>query len=217
MTTNVAIRASPSTSSAMISRGFATLDDLFEDRQEVAEVADLLLVDQDVGNLRGRTPSPSACHIDEVRRDDSPCRTACLRRFRRWSRWCLPSSTVITPSLPTRSSASASSSPIASLSLLALIAPTLSDLSPCWKPAWPSSASGDSALRDRLRSMPRRIAAIGLLPATMLRMPSLKIARASTVAVVVPSPAIDEVLLGDFIDQLGHPCSRSGLPVRLLC
>ena len=41
--------------------------------------------------------------------------------------------------------------------------------------------------------MPRRTA-IGLLPATMLRVPSRRIARASTVAVVVPSPASDEVL-----------------------
>ena len=41
--------------------------------------------------------------------------------------------------------------------------------------------------------MPRRTA-IGLLPATMLRVPSRRIARASTVAVVVPSPASVEVL-----------------------
>ena len=41
--------------------------------------------------------------------------------------------------------------------------------------------------------MPRRTA-VGLLPATMLRAPSLRMARARTVAVVVPSPANLDVL-----------------------
>ena len=51
-------------------------------------------------------------------------------------------------------------------------------------------------------SMPRRTA-IGLLPAAMLRVPSLKIARASTVAVVVPSPAMSEVLSATSLHELG--------------
>jgi len=41
--------------------------------------------------------------------------------------------------------------------------------------------------------MPRRTA-VGLLPAATFRVPSRKIARASTVAVVVPSPARSDVL-----------------------
>ena len=100
-----------------------------------------------------------------------------------------PSSTVITPSLPTFCRASARRSPIAR-SLLALIAPT-----------WAIS-SGRSTLRaisiSRCTaaatpfSIPRRTA-VGLEPAATFRVPSRKIARASTVAVVVPSPARSDV------------------------
>ena len=51
-------------------------------------------------------------------------------------------------------------------------------------------------------SMPRFMS-IGLTPATTARRPSLKIASASTVAVVVPSPATSLVLRGDFVDHAG--------------
>ena len=51
-----------------------------------------------------------------------------------------------------------------------------------------NSTAASTALR-----MPR-CTEVGLLPATMLRVPSLRIARAKTVAVVVPSPARVEVL-----------------------
>ena len=43
---------------------------------------------------------------------------------------------------------------------------------------------------------------IGLWPAATSLMPSLKIACASTVAVVVPSPATSEVLRGDLLHHL---------------
>ncbi len=56
-------------------------------------------------------------------------------------------------------------------------------------------------------SMPRRIAA-GLLPATMLRMPSWKIARASTVAVVVPSPAMSDVFEATSLTSLAPMFSK---------
>ena len=117
---------------------------------------------------------------------------------------CLPSSTVITPSLPTFSIASASRLPI-SMSLLALIAPT-----------WAISSFFETGLAMLLRcstaastafSMPRRTA-IGLLPAATLRMPSLKIARASTVAVVVPSPATSLVLLATSLTSLAPMFSK---------
>src|SRR5436190_13656022 len=101
----------------------------------------------------------------------------------------LPSSTVITPSLPTRCSASAKSSPIA-LSLLALIAPT-AETSSLLVTFFAISMSLPVAASTAL-SMPRRMA-VGLLPATTFRRPSRKMARASTVAVVVPSPARSEV------------------------
>ena len=53
LTTRVA-RASPSTSSAMIRIGLPRLDDLLEHRQHVADGADLLVGDEDVGILEGR-------------------------------------------------------------------------------------------------------------------------------------------------------------------
>ena len=101
----------------------------------------------------------------------------------------MPSSTVITPSLPTLSIASASRLPITG-SLLALIEPTLAISS--------LSATGLAIVRrwataaSTALSMPRRMA-VGLLPAAMFRSPSRKMARANTVAVVVPSPATSEV------------------------
>ena len=55
--------------------------------------------------------------------------------------------------------------------------------------------------------MPRRTA-IGLLPAAMLRVPSLKIARANTVAVVVPSPAMSDVLDATSLTSLAPMFSK---------
>ena len=102
----------------------------------------------------------------------------------------LASSTVITPWLPTRCMASASMAPT-SLSPLAEIVPT-----------WEIS-SLEPILRERLcrssttvvtaRSMPR-FRSIGFMPAATDLMPSRTMAWASTVAVVVPSPAISLVL-----------------------
>ena len=102
----------------------------------------------------------------------------------------LPSSTVITPSLPTLSIASAMILPIDS-SLLAEIEPT-----------WPISllvvvgllcflSCSTSAITAL--SMPR-FRSIGFMPAATYFMPSRTMAWASTVAVVVPSPALSLVL-----------------------
>src|SRR5215470_9681550 len=102
----------------------------------------------------------------------------------------LASSTVITPSLPTFSIASAIMLPMP-VSPLAEMVPT------CAISLWPLvafdcffSASTTSATA---RSMPR-FRSIGLWPAATIFEPSRKIACASTVAVVVPSPATSEVL-----------------------
>ena len=48
-----------------------------------------------------------------------------------------------------------------------------------------------------------RLSATGLAPAVTFLRPSSKIASASTVAVVVPSPATSEVLRGDLLHELG--------------
>src|SRR6185437_12616031 len=105
--------------------------------------------------------------------------------------WLLASSTVITPSLPTLAMALAIMSPM-SLSPLAEIIPT-----------WPISSLDLTFLERFLRSattastafsMPR-FRSIGFMPAATDLEPSRTMARASTVAVVVPSPAMSLVLL----------------------
>src|SRR6266581_5322793 len=102
----------------------------------------------------------------------------------------LPSSTVITPSFPTFSIASEMIFPI-SLSALAEIAPT-----------WAISLLEVQALEILFSSsttamtawsMPR-FKSIGSMPEATNFMPSFTIDWASTVAVVVPSPATSEVL-----------------------
>ena len=101
------------------------------------------------------------------------------------------SSTVMTPSLPTLSIASAMSSPISG-SLLAEMAATdaICSLESTSLESWRSASTAASTAA----SMPR-LRAIGLAPAATLRRPSRTIARASTVAVVVPSPATSSVFL----------------------
>src|SRR5271156_939696 len=100
----------------------------------------------------------------------------------------LDSSTVITPSLPTFFIASAMIPPMC-LSLLALIVPTCAIMSP-FTSLWNFLIS--STQTSTAFSMPR-FSAIGLAPAATVFTPSRKMACASTVAVVVPSPATSEV------------------------
>src|SRR5216683_4015205 len=102
----------------------------------------------------------------------------------------LASSTVMTPSFPTFSIASAIMSPMVE-SLLAEMVPT-------WAISRRSLVGLDMPLSSpttasTARLMPR-LSDIGSWPAATILMPSAKIERASTVAVVVPSPATSEVL-----------------------
>ena len=100
------------------------------------------------------------------------------------------SSTVMTPSLPTFFMASAILAPI-SVSPLAEMVPTwaISSLDVTFLAFFFSSATTAATAR----SMPR-LRSIGLAPAATDLAPSLTIAWARTVAVVVPSPATSEVL-----------------------
>ncbi len=100
------------------------------------------------------------------------------------------SSTVMTPSLPTFSMASAMILPMVS-SLLAEMVPTWAIILPFTGLLSFFSSSTTIATADSMPSF----SCIGLAPAVTLRMPSRKMAWASTVAVVVPSPATSEVLL----------------------
>src|SRR5206468_3569866 len=102
----------------------------------------------------------------------------------------LPSSTVITPSLPTLSIASAIVLPIDS-SALAEMAPTW-EISLLVVHGLLIFLSSSTTARTAL-SIPR-FRSIGFMPAATYFMPSVTIDWASTVAVVVPSPATSEVL-----------------------
>src|ERR1700748_1669920 len=97
----------------------------------------------------------------------------------------LASSTVMTPSLPTFFIASARNLPI-SASPLAEMVPTwaISSLEVTFLEFFSRSATTASTAR----SMPR-FRSIGFMPAATALAPSRTIAAASTVAVVVPSPA----------------------------
>src|SRR6185295_5719607 len=102
----------------------------------------------------------------------------------------LPSSTVITPSLPTLSIASAIVLPIDS-SALAEIAPTCAISLLVLHGLLIFFSSSTTAVTAR--SMPR-FKSIGFMPAATYFIPSTTIDCARTVAVVVPSPATSEVL-----------------------
>ena len=101
-----------------------------------------------------------------------------------------PSSTVITPSLPTFSMASAMILPMSSSALAEMV--------PTWAMALLSSQgleifSSAATAECTAASMPR-LMSIGLVPAATAFRPSRTMAWANTVAVVVPSPATSEVL-----------------------
>ncbi len=102
----------------------------------------------------------------------------------------LDSSTVITPSLPTLSKASASSSPICGSRLDTVATAAMSSLESTSRAALSRASPTASAAL----SIPR-LSAIGLAPAATARRPSWTMAWASTVAVVVPSPAMSLVLV----------------------
>ena len=102
----------------------------------------------------------------------------------------LDSSTVITPSLPTLSMASAMISPtVGSAAEIDAVAAICSLVSTSM-----ASPDSSSAMAATAVSMPF-FRAIGLAPAVTLRRPSRTSAWATTVAVVVPSPATSSVFL----------------------
>ena len=121
------------------------------------------------------------------------------------------SSTVMTPSLPTLSMASAISSPISS---------SAAEMPATWAMSSFDSTSRDwffsaSTAASTPASIPR-FRPIGLAPAATLRRPCLTMAWASTVAVVVPSPADVVGLLRDFLHELGPDLLLRVLQLDLL-
>ena len=103
----------------------------------------------------------------------------------------LDSSTVTTPSLPTFSMASARTCPI--VASAAEMPATLAIWS-LESSTWTDWSAMESTAADTAASMPF-LRPIGLAPAATLRRPSRTRAWASTVAVVVPSPAMSLVLV----------------------
>ncbi len=101
------------------------------------------------------------------------------------------SSTVMTPSVPTLSSASAIIPPMSgsAAEIAATLAICFWSALTSMAPFWISPTAVSTAA-----SMPF-FRLIGLAPAATLRRPSRTIAHASTVAVVVPSPATSSVFL----------------------
>src|SRR5215831_6275333 len=101
-----------------------------------------------------------------------------------------PSSTVMTPSLPTLSIASAISSPILS---------SWDEMAATWATSsWPFTGTATRLISSTTDSTAFSIpilSCIGLAPAATFRKPSLIIVWASSVAVVVPSPATSLVLV----------------------
>ena len=101
------------------------------------------------------------------------------------------SSTVITPSLPTFSIASEISSPTPTSELAEIVATFL--ISSLLEIIFEREARSERTA-STARLMPRR-RSIGFMPAATALHPSAKMARHSTVEVVVPSPAMSLVLL----------------------
>ena len=124
----------------------------------------------------------------------------------------MASSTVMTPSLPTLLIASAMISPMVG-SLLAEMVPTCA-ISFCSLVGLESVFSSATMAATAL-SMPR-FRLIGSWPAATILSPSVKMARASTVAVVVPSPATSEVLRRDLLHHLGAHVLELVLELDLL-
>ena len=101
-----------------------------------------------------------------------------------------PSSTVMTPSLPTLSITSAIISPTSGSAALIVATAATS--------AWDSTGRAWRTRSATIASTPfsiPRLISIGLAPALTLRSPSATIAWPSTIAVVVPSPATSSVLV----------------------
>jgi hypothetical protein len=100
------------------------------------------------------------------------------------------SSTVMTPSLPTFS--------IASAMILPIVSSAFAEIVPTCAIAWPLTGLAcffsSATITSTAFSIPR-LSSIGFAPATTFFAPSRKMACASTVAVVVPSPAMSDVLL----------------------
>mmetsp|Transcript_52094 Transcript_52094/g.121148 ORF Transcript_52094/g.121148 Transcript_52094/m.121148 type:complete len:310 (-) Transcript_52094:38-967(-) len=181
-------RASPSISSAMMRRGFCTLATC--SRTGRMDCTDEIFFS--CKRIRGFSMS-TFCALELVMKYGEMYPLSSFMPSTTSSSCCmvLPSATVIVPSLPTFSKASVIMLPICSSPLAAMVA-TLLMLS--GELIIVACAPKSSRTIFVAWSMPRLIS-IGFIPAATALHPSRKMARAKTVAVVVPSPATSLVLL----------------------
>ncbi len=187
LTTSVA-SASPSTSSAIDEQRTARLRHALEQRQHLADVRDLLVVEQDERVLElGRLV---LLVVDEVRREIAAVELHALDHFELvlQARALLDRDHAFLADLLHRIGDDLADRLVGVGRDRADLRDRLAD--PC------TASRASSAPRRRRRralSMPR-LMSIGLMPAATDFRPSRMIACASTVAVVVPSPASSEVL-----------------------
>src|SRR5713101_6373725 len=155
-------------------------------QRRVLELEAQLLADHGAAREDGHVFEHRLAAVTEARRLHQQSREARSSSFSS----DLPSSTVITPSLPTLS--------IASEMILPMSKSAFAEMAPTWAISFvvvqgleiffSSSTTATTAL-----SMPR-FRSIGFMPEATNFMPSRTMAWARTVAVVVPSPATSEVL-----------------------
>ena len=184
--------------------------DLLQQRQQVRDGGDLAAGDQDVGVLEDGLHALGVGH--EVRRDVALVELQALGELELRGHGVEHSSTVMTPSLPTLSIASAISSPIVASCAEMVATCAISLLVVDRRGALSSSAS---LTASAAASMPR-LRPIGLAPAATLRRPSRTIAWASTVAVVVPSPATSLVLVATSLASWAPRFSYGSVELDLL-
>src|SRR5438094_4678590 len=186
LTTSVA-SASPSTSSAMIKRGLPARATC----SSSGSMSFITLIFFSWMRTRASSSTTSIRSASVTKYGDRYPRSNCIpSTTSRVVSIALASSTVMTPSLPTFSIASAIRLPIV-LSLFAAIVAT-------WVISFLSLVALDMSFSSWTTmvtacAMPR-CRAIGFAPAVTFLRPPRKMAWARTVAVVVPSPAMSEVL-----------------------
>mmetsp|Transcript_19899 Transcript_19899/g.52794 ORF Transcript_19899/g.52794 Transcript_19899/m.52794 type:complete len:372 (+) Transcript_19899:656-1771(+) len=186
--TTIVASASPSTSSATITSGRCTL--------ATCSSTGRMLCTEDIFLSKSRMSGSVKTHFCALvsvtkygemypRSNFIPSTTSSS-----WSK-VLPSATVMVPSLPTFSKASATMRPMTASPLAEIVAT-----------CWISSGFEMSVLRFSRSSITSfteasipRFRSIGFMPATTALVPSWKMARASTVEVVVPSPAMSLVFV----------------------
>ena len=177
----------PSTSSAMISSGLLALT-TFSSSGSSSSIALIFCV---VIRTKASSSTASPASASVTKCGEMKPLSNCMPSVTSSSVASVePSSTVMTPSRPTCSIASAIRSPMVA-SCAEMVATWAMSLRLATSTALPSSAS---LIAARPASMPR-LRPVGLAPAATLRRPSRTIAWASTVAVVVPSPATSLVFV----------------------